>query len=87
VEIGAQLHTRPDKWEEKIKAAYDNGCRRFDSAMKGFGGCPMAEDELVGNMPTENLVSYFTDHKVKIDINTVAFNEAMLLAGGTFPVS
>ena len=59
VEFGAHLHTTPDKWEEKIHAAYTSGCRRFDSAIKGFGGCPMASDELTGNMPTENLVGYF----------------------------
>lgn len=87
VEIGAHLHTRQDKWEEKVKAAYDNGCRRFDSAMKGFGGCPMAEDVLVGNMPTENLVSYFTDRKIDLGINSTAFNEAMIVAGLTFPVT
>ncbi|MBI2270542.1 MAG: hydroxymethylglutaryl-CoA lyase [Bacteroidetes bacterium] len=85
VEIGAHLHTRPDAWEEKVKAAYNNGCRRFDSALKGLGGCPMAEDELVGNMPTENLVRYFNDHKVNLNLNTSAFNEAMIIAGRTFP--
>jgi hydroxymethylglutaryl-CoA lyase len=87
VEIGAHLHTRADAWEEKVKAAYDNGCRRFDSALKGFGGCPMAEDELVGNMPTENLVNYFKDKEVDLKISDQAFNEAMILAGHTFPVS
>lgn len=86
VEIGAHLHTRPDAWEEKVRAAYDNGCRRFDSALKGLGGCPMAEDELVGNMPTENLVSYFNSRKVNLDINASAFNEAMIFAGRTFPI-
>lgn len=87
VEIGAHLHTRPDAWQEKVEAAYNHGCRRFDSAMKGLGGCPMAEDELVGNMPTENLVNYFTRHNVKLGINDSAFNEAMRIAGITFPVS
>ena len=61
IEIGAHFHTTPDKWEEKIDSAYKNGCRRFDSALKGYGGCPMADDALTGNMPTEKLISYFTE--------------------------
>jgi hydroxymethylglutaryl-CoA lyase len=59
IEFGAHLHTHTFNWEEKIKAASDNGCKRFDGAMKGYGGCPMAADDLVGNMPTENLINYF----------------------------
>jgi len=58
VEFGAHLHTTPNTWFEKVDAAYKAGCRRFDGAIKGFGGCPMAKDELTGNMPTEKLVSY-----------------------------
>jgi hydroxymethylglutaryl-CoA lyase len=61
IEIGAHFHTTPDKWEEKIDSAYKNGCRRFDSALKGYGGCPMADDALTGNMPTEKLIRYFTE--------------------------
>ena len=61
IEIGAHFHTTADKWEEKVDAAYKNGCRRFDSALKGYGGCPMADDDLTGNMPTEKLISYFTE--------------------------
>ncbi|MAX68605.1 MAG: hydroxymethylglutaryl-CoA lyase [Flavobacteriales bacterium] len=61
IEIGAHFHTTADKWEEKVDAAYKNGCRRFDSALKGYGGCPMAEDDLTGNLPTEKLISYFTE--------------------------
>jgi len=61
IEFGAHFHTNPDKWEEKVDAAYKNGCRRFDSAIKGYGGCPMAKDDLTGNMPTEKLISYFTE--------------------------
>ena len=63
LEIGAHLHTQPHNWQEKIHAAYQNGCTRFDSAMKGFGGCPMAKDDLTGNMPTEKMLSYFTEQK------------------------
>lgn len=86
VEFGAHLHTTPDKWEEKVHAAYTNGCRRFDSAIKGFGGCPMASDELTGNMPTENLVRYFSQNNIPFSLNLQAFNEAMIIAGKTFPV-
>jgi hydroxymethylglutaryl-CoA lyase len=85
VEFGAHLHTTPDKWEEKVKAAYDSGCRRFDAAIKGFGGCPMASDKLTGNMPTENLLSYFQKQNIPLDINMKAFTEAMIIAGEVFP--
>lgn len=85
VEFGAHLHTTPDKWEEKVKAAYDSGCRRFDSAIKGFGGCPMAADKLTGNMPTENLVTYFKNHNIPFNLDLKAFNGAMTLATQTFP--
>ena len=59
LEIGAHLHTAPHNWKVKIDAAYQNGCTRFDSVIKGYGGCPMADDNLIGNMPTENLLNYF----------------------------
>jgi hydroxymethylglutaryl-CoA lyase len=85
VEFGAHLHTTPDKWEEKVKAAYNSGCRRFDAAIKGYGGCPMASDKLTGNMPTENLLSYFRKENIPVTINTKAFAEAMLVAGEVFP--
>ena len=61
IEFGAHFHTTPDAWEEKVAAAYQNGCRRFDAALKGFGGCPMAKDVMVGNMPTEKLITYFSE--------------------------
>ncbi|MGB3947800.1 MAG: hydroxymethylglutaryl-CoA lyase [Bacteroidia bacterium] len=86
IEIGAHLHTTPDTWEEKVHAAYSNGCKRFDSAIKGFGGCPMATDKLTGNMPTEKLLSYFTKNKIVTGINEQAFNDSLLLAGTTFPI-
>lgn len=85
IEIGAHLHTTPDTWEEKVNAAYTSGCRRFDSAIKGFGGCPMAADKLTGNMPTENLLSYFSKKNIITGIDVKAFEESMLLAGSTFP--
>ncbi|HEY6160273.1 MAG TPA: hydroxymethylglutaryl-CoA lyase [Bacteroidia bacterium] len=85
LEIGAHLHTTPGKWEEKVKAAYDNGCRRFDSAIKGYGGCPMASDKLTGNMPTENLLSWLEKNKVNTGIDKKNFAEAMEAAGQVFP--
>ena len=81
IEFGAHLHSTPDKWFEKVDAAYHSGCRRFDGAIRGFGGCPMATDTLTGNMPTEKLVSYFTSIKENTNINSLSFessyNEAL----------
>ncbi|WP_159799990.1 hydroxymethylglutaryl-CoA lyase [Flavobacterium sp. MK4S-17] len=85
VEFGAHLHTTPDKWHEKTDAAYKAGCRRFDGAIQGFGGCPMAKDDLTGNMPTEKMLSYFTTQKVTTHLNSLSFesayNEATKLFG------
>ena len=61
IEFGAHFHTTPDTWEEKIDTAYQHGCRRFDTVLEGLGGCPMAKNELVGNMSTEKLISYFKE--------------------------
>lgn len=61
IEFGLHLHTHPDTWKEKIETAYAHGCRRFDGALQGYGGCPMAQDELIGNMPTEFLLQYFKE--------------------------
>ncbi len=76
VEFGAHLHTTPSKWKEKVDAAYKSGCRRFDGAIQGFGGCPMAKDELTGNMPTEKMLSYFTANKVDTGVNWLDFEAA-----------
>jgi len=84
VEIGAHLHTTLDTWKEKIVAAYENGCRRFDGAIKGFGGCPMATDKLTGNMPTENLVHYFNEINVNTNIDTIEFEKSLLAANKVF---
>ncbi len=73
VEFGAHLHTTPQQWHTKIHAAYTSGCTRFDGAIKGYGGCPMATDALTGNMPTEKMLSYFTQHKVHTGVNTLRF--------------
>lgn len=79
IEFGAHLHTTPSRWFEKINAAYLSGCRRFDGAIQGFGGCPMAKDELTGNMPTEKVLSYLTSKKAN-SLSAMpfesAFNEA-----------
>jgi hydroxymethylglutaryl-CoA lyase len=85
IEIGAHLHTEPHNWKEKIVAAYQNGCRRFDGAIKGYGGCPMAKDDLTGNMPMENMVHYFSQHSTDLSIDQVAFSEAMRMADEVFP--
>ncbi len=80
IEFGAHLHTTPTTWHEKVDAAYKSGCLRFDGAIKGYGGCPMAKDELTGNMPTEKLVSYFTSEKVNTNINSLNFESAYNVA-------
>lgn len=84
VHIGAHFHSTADKWEEKIQTAYDNGCVRFDSAMKGIGGCPMAEDELVGNIATENIVQWAGNKNIPLQLNTEAFSEAWRMAAEIF---
>lgn len=84
VHIGAHFHSTPDKWEEKIQTAYNSGCLRFDSAMMGIGGCPMAEDELVGNIATENMLYWCDKNKIELNINREAFSEAMIMASGIF---
>ncbi|MFM1878450.1 MAG: hypothetical protein RLZZ241_1316 [Bacteroidota bacterium] len=76
VEFGAHLHTPPNAWHDKIDAAYNAGCRRFDGAIQGFGGCPMAKDELTGNMPTEKILSYFTSHKINTGVKWMPFEAA-----------
>src|SRR5690554_212039 len=76
IEFGAHLHSTPDTWFEKTNAAYQAGCRRFDGAIKGFGGCPMAKDDLTGNMPTEKMLSYFTANKIETNIRMTSFEAA-----------
>lgn len=84
INIGAHFHSIPDKWEEKIQAAYNAGCLRYDSAMKGIGGCPMAEDELVGNIATENIVSWCEQNMIPLKLNKQAFADAWQMAGSIF---
>ncbi len=85
LEIGAHLHTKPHNWREKIQAAWNSGCRRFDGAIRGYGGCPMAKDELTGNMPTENMLAFFQEKNVETGLNLQAFQQAMKMAAQIFP--
>jgi hydroxymethylglutaryl-CoA lyase len=84
IEFGAHLHTTPDSWFEKIDAAYKAGCRRFDGAIQGFGGCPMATNHLTGNMPTEKLLSYFTAQKATTNLSPMSFESAYNEASKVF---
>ncbi|NBP69415.1 MAG: hydroxymethylglutaryl-CoA lyase [Cytophagia bacterium] len=85
VEIGVHLHSNPATAVEKIQAAYESGCKRFDGALKGFGGCPMADDELVGNMATETILTFLDEKGVNTGIDKQAFAEAMKIASTIFP--
>lgn len=82
--IGAHFHSTTATWREKIDTAYANGCLRFDSSIKGIGGCPMAEDELVGNIATENLLQWSKERGLDLGLNEQAFAEAMMMAGDIF---
>jgi len=77
VDFGAHLHTTPDKWEEKVHSAYTHGCRRFDGAIKGYGGCPMAADDLTGNMATEKMLSYFNQNDIETGVISDKFAHAL----------
>lgn len=76
VTFGAHLHTTPQTWKEKVLAAYQAGCTRFDTAIQGFGGCPMAKDDLTGNMPTEKILSFLNEQKEDAGLNALAFESA-----------
>jgi hydroxymethylglutaryl-CoA lyase len=84
VEIGVHLHSRPDNWKEKLEAAIKAGCKRFDGALKGIGGCPMANDELVGNMNMEWMIKYFREKKLLDGINQQALDESLRMADEIF---
>jgi len=86
VNFGAHLHTTPDTWREKVDAAYQAGCRRFDGALKGFGGCPMAKDDLTGNMPTEKMLGYFEERGVETGVEQDKVNQALLAVADVFPL-
>ena len=82
--FGAHFHTTPTTWKEKVEAVWNAGCTRFDGAIKGYGGCPMATDKLTGNMPTENLLAYFDENNIEHGLNKDAFIEAMSIANTIF---
>ncbi len=84
IEFGAHLHTTPTKWHEKVDAAFNAGCQRFDGAIKGYGGCPMAKDELTGNMPTEHLVAYFKENNTEINVDFDKFKQAYIQSSKVF---
>jgi len=84
-EIGVHLHSTPATANEKIEAAFTAGCRRFDGAIKGFGGCPMAKDDLVGNLATENILSFMEHQGIETGINKSEFLEALKMAEEIFP--
>lgn len=84
IEFGAHLHTLPWNWEEKINAAWHSGCRRYDGAIRGFGGCPMAADKLTGNMPTEHLLEYLERHQIAHQLHADQFGHCMLEADQLF---
>lgn len=84
VDIGAHFHSTAQTWEEKIQAAYDNGCLRYDSSLKGIGGCPMAEDELVGNIATENIVQWARQKDINLNLDMDAFARSMMMANEVF---
>jgi hydroxymethylglutaryl-CoA lyase len=85
LEIGAHLHTAPHNWKMKVDAAFQNGCRRFDAAIKGYGGCPMAKDDLIGNMATENLVNYFSPDQLGQGFKLAEFETSLREANHLFP--
>lgn len=84
VEFGVHLHSDRDTAAEKIEAAYKAGCRRFDGAINGFGGCPMAEDKLVGNIATETILDYFQQHNIPFEYDEKAFQQALNIAPEVF---
>lgn len=86
VEFGAHLHTIPQNAAALVEAAYQSGCRRFDGAIKGFGGCPMAADDLTGNMPTERMLDWFDGQNIPTGVNREAFETAMAMSTSVFPM-
>ncbi len=85
VEFGAHLHTIPENAISIVESAYNAGCRRFDGAIKGFGGCPMASNELTGNMPTEIMLNWFDAKEITTGVDTELFNKSLELALDIFP--
>ena len=84
IEIGVHLHSTQVNWQEKLEAAVNAGCKRFDGALKGIGGCPMADNELVGNMDSELMIGYFKENKMLPALNEIALKESLRIAGEIF---
>lgn len=84
VNFGIHLHSTPTNWREKVEAAYESGCTHFDTAVKGYGGCPMAADDLTGNIATENVLTYLAERGVSSGIDMEKFAEAMAYSGRIF---
>ncbi len=87
IEFGAHLHSTAQTRTEKIKAAFDAGCRRFDVAIHGYGGCPMANDDLVGNLSTESLLAFLESQKIDMKLNQERLLECYQMANTVFPLS
>jgi hydroxymethylglutaryl-CoA lyase len=87
VEIGVHLHSTPHNWKEKLQAAVKAGCKRFDGALKGIGGCPMADDELVGNMNSEGMIAYFEEQLLLADLNKEALTKSLQMAEDIFDLN
>ena len=85
VEFGAHLHSTPQTVDSKLAAAINAGCKRIDGAIKGFGGCPMAKNDLTGNMPTEIMKSYLEGNRLNLGLNDNAFAESLAMVNGVFP--
>ena len=84
IEFGAHFHATNDAWQMKIESAYQAGCRRFDGAIGGFGGCPMAEDELVGNINTQNMIQYFDNQGVNLELDKSEFDKSVRISSDIF---
>lgn len=84
VEFGAHLHSSASNFNEKIQAAYDAGCRRFDGSILGIGGCPLADDNLVGNIPTEKMIEILENNSENLSINKLALNNSLKIASKIF---
>lgn len=84
IEFGAHLHSNPNSSKDKIKYAYDAGCRRFDGALRGFGGCPMAKDDLVGNIATEIIVKFLQEKNLELGINQLELDNSIMASGAIF---
>ena len=84
IEFGAHFHSTQETWYEKIDAAYQNGCKRFDSTLRGYGGCPMAKDDLVGNMATEKMIDFLNGKSENLQLDNVSLEKSLAIARAIF---